>query len=340
MGTHISRVKSVDLDAWTDEQTQSMVRWGNKKANKYWESKLEAAHVPSEGKIDNFVKTKYVSRRWISQDERPDPEDLSDDDADLPAQQTTVRPDTKESKSSAHTAQRFQKTSQATAAVRSQPAPVDSLLGLDFEAPSPIYRQESAKRPEVPAAAAAQQSSSPAITSNLSLLSNPSAGISTPAVQSSAPRNDLKMSIMSLYASAPKPQQYAQAPSQQTRMQPTVNTASSQPVASRNASAFDDLNGLFGGMNVSAAAQPQPQRSQFVSLPTQSFANKSYPAATVSQQQPLSFQQTANADDSWGADDDAWGGFQGHQTSSTSTTKPSSAFDDLYSTSVRFSFAL
>ena len=34
MGTHISRVKSVDLDAWTDEQLQSILRWGNARANK------------------------------------------------------------------------------------------------------------------------------------------------------------------------------------------------------------------------------------------------------------------------------------------------------------------
>ena len=34
MGTHISRVKSVDLDAWTDEQMQSVLRWGNNRANK------------------------------------------------------------------------------------------------------------------------------------------------------------------------------------------------------------------------------------------------------------------------------------------------------------------
>lgn len=34
MGTHISRVKSVDLDAWTDEQLQSVLLWGNARANK------------------------------------------------------------------------------------------------------------------------------------------------------------------------------------------------------------------------------------------------------------------------------------------------------------------
>jgi Putative GTPase activating protein for Arf len=35
MGTHISRVKSVDLDAWTDEQLQSVLKWGNTRANKF-----------------------------------------------------------------------------------------------------------------------------------------------------------------------------------------------------------------------------------------------------------------------------------------------------------------
>ncbi|KAI9144907.1 Arf GTPase activating protein [Paraphysoderma sedebokerense] len=37
MGTHISRVKSADLDTWTPEQIQSMLKWGNTKANWYWE---------------------------------------------------------------------------------------------------------------------------------------------------------------------------------------------------------------------------------------------------------------------------------------------------------------
>ena len=67
MGTHISRVKSVDLDAWTDEQLQSVLRWGNARANKfvpqarinskrlieyrYWEAKLAPGHVPSEAQV-------------------------------------------------------------------------------------------------------------------------------------------------------------------------------------------------------------------------------------------------------------------------------------------------
>lgn len=81
MGTHISRVKSVDLDAWTDEQLQSVLRWGNSRANKsvttlswfsgystrlttarYWEAKLAAGHVPSEtyACLDRLLSTEML----------------------------------------------------------------------------------------------------------------------------------------------------------------------------------------------------------------------------------------------------------------------------------------
>lgn len=83
MGTHISRVKSVDLDAWTDEQLQSILKWGNAKANKYWEAKLAEGHIPSEAKIENFIRTKYESKRWVMDGPMPDPASLDvegDDD--------------------------------------------------------------------------------------------------------------------------------------------------------------------------------------------------------------------------------------------------------------------
>src|SRR5271167_5015953 len=85
MGTHISRVKSVDLDAWTDEQLQSMLKWGNSRANKYWEAKLAPGHVPSEAKIENFIRTKYESKRWVMDGLIPDPSTLdADGDDDIP----------------------------------------------------------------------------------------------------------------------------------------------------------------------------------------------------------------------------------------------------------------
>ena len=82
MGTHISRVKSVDLDAWTDEQLASVVRWGNQRANVYWESKLAPGHVPSDSKIENFIRTKYESKRWVMDGPMPDPSTLDADGDD------------------------------------------------------------------------------------------------------------------------------------------------------------------------------------------------------------------------------------------------------------------
>lgn len=76
MGTHISKVKSVDLDTWTDEQLQSVLKWGNARANKYWEAKLAPGHVPSEAKIENFIRTKYESKRWVMDGPMPDPSQL------------------------------------------------------------------------------------------------------------------------------------------------------------------------------------------------------------------------------------------------------------------------
>ena len=90
MGTHISKVKSVDLDTWTDEQLQSVLKWGNARANKYWEAKLAPGHVPSEAKIENFIRTKYESKRWVMDGPMPDPAALGEDDDDVVRIATTA----------------------------------------------------------------------------------------------------------------------------------------------------------------------------------------------------------------------------------------------------------
>lgn len=77
MGTHISKVKSIDLDSWTDEQVQSMVNWGNAKANLYWEHNLPKNHVPDDSKIQNFIRTKYELKKWVATKYIPDPKTIS-----------------------------------------------------------------------------------------------------------------------------------------------------------------------------------------------------------------------------------------------------------------------
>ncbi|KAI5952321.1 AGE2 [Candida jiufengensis] len=76
MGTHISKVKSVDLDAWTDDQIDNMIKWGNAKSNSYWEYKLPDDYIPDQSKIENFIRTKYDLKKWCSSHTIPNPSDL------------------------------------------------------------------------------------------------------------------------------------------------------------------------------------------------------------------------------------------------------------------------
>jgi hypothetical protein len=41
LGVHLSKVKSVDLDDWTEEQVDNARQWNNVKANAIWEELRE-----------------------------------------------------------------------------------------------------------------------------------------------------------------------------------------------------------------------------------------------------------------------------------------------------------
>jgi stromal membrane-associated protein len=261
MGTHISRVKSVDLDAWTDEQLQSVLKWGNARANKYWEAKLAPGHVPSEAKIENFIRTKYESKRWVMDGPIPDPSTLdAEGDDDIPlnlvkekhniersaSQKAAAAAPQAAGPSSIHRAQQPDLFGDATeparrpntttppiprpaqkaeAAPPKQAKPADSLLGLDFfgtEAPLP-------NRPSSAAA------------------------MSGAAAQS---RPDLKQSILSLYASAPRPQP------QQQPLHTSNNSyggMQSPTLAQQPKSSLGGLNDAFSGLGFGAATSPPAQ---------------------------------------------------------------------------------
>lgn len=270
MGTHISRVKSVDLDSWTDEQLAVMLRWGNRRANRYWEAKLKdnsggQGHMPREEKIENFIRTKYESKRWVMDGPMPDPETLGgeeDDEVPLNIVQEKVKLERSASQkiqgSPARTASAQQQrhmpqvdlfgdeppvrpstgppTNTATAppppkAQPKQPKPADSLLGLDFLG-------------SAPAAAPARPSST---------------GGATNATQ----RTDLKQSILSLYASTPKA---APQPQQQQQQQPSgdLTGLQSPPLQSPTGQASSGLGGLndaFSGLNFSSTSTAAPPQT-------------------------------------------------------------------------------
>lgn len=260
MGTHISRVKSVDLDSWTDEQLQSMLKWGNARANKYWEAKLAPGHVPSEAKIENFIRTKYDSKRWVMDGGMPDPSTLDvegDDDVPLNVVQEKAK------------MERSASIKNGTSGSLPQPPrvrPQDVDLFGDDSSPVPARPSTTEPRPApVKAPVAPPKQTRP----NESLLGldffggtqsappRPSSAQSGLAGTSGVPgRTDLKQSILSLYSSAPR------------------QAAPSQPAS--NASAF-------GGMTSPPLTSPTQQPSNSAAL-GDAFSSLSFSSPPPQQQ--------------------------------------------------------
>ncbi|CAX44146.1 ADP-ribosylation factor (ARF) GTPase activating protein (GAP) effector, putative [Candida dubliniensis CD36] len=103
MGTHISKVKSVDLDAWTDDQIENMVKWGNSIVNQYWEDKLPSGYIPDQSKIENFIRTKYDLRKWTMSKNLPDPLSLNKNKAGSTATTSGTQQPKHETKSHSNT---------------------------------------------------------------------------------------------------------------------------------------------------------------------------------------------------------------------------------------------
>lgn len=241
MGTHILKVKSVDLDAWTDEQVESMVKWGNHKTNGYWEAKLPEGYVPDQLKIENFIRTKYEMKKWVLSPTVPNPMALKS--AEKPA------PDAAKT-SSSHSADLL-----------------DDDFGSFTTSPSPV---------PVPAIKNSQKLPIQASSNPLPRLpTQVSGGSHNGGLQSSQStggsfnngRNDLKKSILSLYSSPSSSSSSFIQPQQ--RQQQAVNNLS------------NSLGGLnFGSPAVSqstnsvapSARPPVPTKSP--QIPSQQWANE------------------------------------------------------------------
>ncbi|EZF70138.1 hypothetical protein H105_07430 [Trichophyton soudanense CBS 452.61] len=281
MGTHISRVKSVDLDSWTDEQLQSIMKWGNARANKYWEDKLNPGHVPSEAKIENFIRTKYESKRWVMDGPMPDPSTLEvEGDEDVPLaviqEKAKLERSASQQQHSSNRPRPMQPQQPAVNFFDDEPAnppprprttdipgnrpspqapvapktnkPADSLLGLDFFGPSQ------------PSGGSNRPASTP--------------GGNTPTSGPSRP--DLKQSILSLYASAPpKPQEKPQH-----ERNSSFSSFSPPPQQSSKPDAFGGLSDAFSGLSFPSTTSPPVQRQQSTFSAFDSLTSfKSPPAA-------------------------------------------------------------
>ncbi|KAL2755604.1 hypothetical protein ACRALDRAFT_2106064 [Sodiomyces alcalophilus JCM 7366] len=274
MGTHISRVKSVDLDSWTDEQLQSVLSWGNARANKYWEAKLAPGHVPSEAKIENFIRTKYELKRWVMDGPKPDPATLDvdgDDDVPLGIVKEKQNVERRESVRKASVGQ--------SAAPRKIPPPQADLIGGD-DIPQ---RSNSAGPSSVQVAPKAGPAPPKTTSTKDSLLGldffgepaappRPASTSNAGGVGTAPSRPDLKQSILSLYATAPRPQVQ---PTQNTQAPGAFGSMPSAPIGHQQQSSLGGMQDAFSSLSFTNTTSPKPAAADpFASLASPSLHTK------------------------------------------------------------------
>lgn len=238
MGTHISKVKSIDLDIWTPEQMETIQKWGNHRCNLYWEAHLKPGHVPPDHKIESFIRSKYELRRWAREGPVPDPAPL--DPAAAPAEPAAAAPPPAAASASA-----------SNTRAPAQPAASSvGILDLLDDAPpalAPAATQRApaaasaAKAPAAPAQSSASSglfdldwSSAPTSASAGGAAAGTTSPISPAATGGGGPKG--KDDILSLF-SAPRPS----APS-----------APAGTAAGGASNGFGGLNASFGGLNLGA----------------------------------------------------------------------------------------
>ena len=69
LGVHISRVKSVNLDAWTPDHVAYMQRMGNARARAIFEANLpeDFRRPQTDTALESFIRAKY-EHKYIAQD--------------------------------------------------------------------------------------------------------------------------------------------------------------------------------------------------------------------------------------------------------------------------------
>ena len=76
LGSHVSRVRSLSLDTWSDTQLEVMRHVGNSLANRVWEHHLDTRSKPgplaTRGEKERFIRAKYVYRSWLRRHSRAD----------------------------------------------------------------------------------------------------------------------------------------------------------------------------------------------------------------------------------------------------------------------------
>jgi len=206
MGTHISKVKSVDLDMWTPEQMASIQKWGNRRVNLYWEAHLKPGHQPPDHKMDSFIRSKYESRRWAK--EGPPPDDPSTLESSTPADSSTATVPVSEARISPPRSPPITSPSTAPVVTTTTPATASrtqhQLLSAQHKRIPSIPQSTVAASTAIAAAIVGGkvQTTSPTSTAQNDLFTLDFSPASTPATPP-APKKDVKNDILSLFSQTP-----------------------------------------------------------------------------------------------------------------------------------------
>ena len=73
LGTHISKIKSINLDAWPKDILENFKKIDNKIANDYWEYNLHNydfdSLIKNRKKLMEFIRNKYEYKKWVNKKE-------------------------------------------------------------------------------------------------------------------------------------------------------------------------------------------------------------------------------------------------------------------------------
>ncbi|KIK66037.1 hypothetical protein GYMLUDRAFT_218846 [Collybiopsis luxurians FD-317 M1] len=209
MGTHISKVKSVDLDVWTPEQMESIQKWGNRLANLYWEAHLKAGHIPPDHKIESFIRSKYESRRWALEGPPPsDPSVLANGVTTAPAPPSAPTTPVQQQTPVTNSSRASHAQTSSVSATRSPGSAASTrhqLLSAGL-VNKPVGAASVATPQSQAAAATAPPAPAPALQNDLFTLdfhAPPTMNNNTSSNTSPEPKKDMKQDILSLFSAAP-----------------------------------------------------------------------------------------------------------------------------------------
>ncbi|KAF5111621.1 hypothetical protein DV453_000266 [Geotrichum candidum] len=266
-----------------------LVKWGNKRANQYWEAKLPPNYAPDDSKIDNFIRTKYEMKRWVLSDQLPeDPSVLDSLPNKRPGSEEDTVPLSEVQRRLATTPKKRGSVLSSTArgnavssgsGSRPKPPVVDLLGGVDLSA-APTT---STQRQNVVSGPGGRVSIE---KSQLNAAARPSAGTRPPAPKPQT------ADLLGLDFGTPSPApSHSRSTSAASSSAATGNSSPATPVTSR-----PDLTKSILSLYSSTPIQPQPANppqtnttNAFSSFQSNNFGGFSSPSPTMAKPSDDSF---------------------------------------------------